>query len=184
MRRDGSIAIIDVHDNTADWPIEDTKGELYSKDGKYTTSGNDHPLDIVAEAVPRSMDVKPLTEGVFHAPYVEQNTTPNDPKGEVGATKPPLGLIPSIAMEAAAWAHKLGSEKYGTFNWRVTGVCASTYVSAIMRHLNAWRDGEDLDPESGVSHLGHVIASANILLDSAHCGTLQDDRSKLPQINP
>lgn len=184
MRRDGSIAIIAIHDDSPIWPIIDTEGDLYSKDGGYASSGIDHPLDIVAEAVPRSMDVKPLTEGVFHAPSVEQNTVPNDPKGEVGATKPPLGLIPPIAMEAAAWAHKLGSEKYGTFNWRATGVCASTYVSAMMRHLNAWRDGEDLDPESGVSHLGHVIASANILLDSAHCGTLQDDRSKLPQINP
>lgn len=68
----------------------------------------------------------------------------------------------------------------GDFNWRRTGVCATTYVSAIMRHLNAWRDGEDLDPESGLSHIAHIATSCNILLDAAACGTLQDDRNKRP----
>jgi hypothetical protein len=110
--------------------------------------------------------------------------TPNDPKGAVGALKTPLGLIPSYAMAETAWVHKLGAEKYGPFNWRKTGVCASTYVNAIMRHLNAWRDGETLDPESGISHLAHVACSCNILLDAGFCGTLQDDRNITPPNTP
>jgi hypothetical protein len=105
---------------------------------------------------------------------------PNDPKGAAGALKTPLSLIPPFAMEQTAWVHKLGAEKYGPFNWRKTGVCASTYVNAIMRHLNAWRDGETIDPESGISHLAHVACSCNILLDADHCGTLQDDRNVTP----
>jgi hypothetical protein len=109
--------------------------------------------------------------------------TPNDPKGAIGATKTPLALIPPIAMEQTAWVHKLGSAKYGPFNWRATGVCATTYVAAIMRHLNAWRDGEDLDPESGISHIAHVACSCNILLDAQNCGMLQDDRYRKPE-NP
>lgn len=108
------------------------------------------------------------------------NTQYNDPKGAAGAAKTPLGLIPPFAMEQTAWAHKLGAEKYGPFNWRDTGVCASTYINAIMRHLNAWRDGENLDPESGISHLAHIICSCNILLDADYCDTLQDDRNVLP----
>lgn len=106
---------------------------------------------------------------------------PNDPKGAAGALKTPLGLIPPHAMEQTAWAHKLGAEKYGPFNWRSTGVCASTYVNAMMRHLNAWRDGEDLDPESGISHLAHIACSCNILMDADYCGTLMDDRNITPQ---
>jgi hypothetical protein len=106
---------------------------------------------------------------------------PNDPKGAAGALKTPLSLIPSYAMEQTAWVHKLGSDKYGPYNWRKTGVCASTYVNAILRHLNAWRDGETLDPESGISHLAHVACSCNILLDADHCGTLQDDRNLTPK---
>jgi hypothetical protein len=50
----------------------------------------------------------------------------------------------------------------------------------MMRHLNAWRDGEDLDPESGISHLAHIACSCNILLDADYCDTLQDDRNVLP----
>jgi hypothetical protein len=106
--------------------------------------------------------------------------TPNDPKGAAGALKTPLGLIPSYAMEQTAWVHKLGADKYGPYNWRKTGVCASTYVNAILRHLNAWRDGETVDPESGISHLAHVACSCNILLDAGFCGTLQDDRNITP----
>jgi hypothetical protein len=83
-------------------------------------------------------------------------------------------------MEQTAWVHKLGADKYGAWNWRETGVCASTYVNAILRHLNAWRDGEDLDPESGISHLAHIACSCNILLDADYCDTLQDDRNTAP----
>jgi hypothetical protein len=112
------------------------------------------------------------------------NTQYNDPKGAAGALKTPLGLIPSYAMDQTAWVHKLGSDKYGPFNWRKTGVCASTYVNAILRHLNAWRDGETVDPESGISHLAHVACSCNILLDAGFCGTLQDDRNITPPNTP
>lgn len=108
------------------------------------------------------------------------NTQVNDPKGAAGALKAPMHLIPPYALEQAAWVHKFGAERYGAYNWRKTGVCATTYVSAIMRHLNAWRDGEDLDPESGISHIAHIVSSCNILLDAGHCGTLQDDRNKKP----
>ena len=108
----------------------------------------------------------------------------NDPKGAAGALKTPLSLIPSYAMEQTAWVHKLGAEKYGLFNWRDTGVCASTYVNAIMRHLNAWRDGETLDPESGISHLAHIACSCNILMDADHCNKLQDDRNISPNNLP
>lgn len=109
--------------------------------------------------------------------------TPNDPKGAAGAAKTPLGLIPSHAMKKIAWVHHFGANKYGTYNWRDTGVCASTYVNAIMRHLNAWRDGEDLDPESGISHIAHIACSCNILMDADYCGKLVDDRNKVLIVN-
>lgn len=102
----------------------------------------------------------------------------SDPKAQAGSIKVPLGLIPSSAMEETAWVHKLGADKYGPYNWRDTGILASTYVHAIFRHMNQWRDGEDLDKESGRSHIAHIAASCNILLDAIACGKLTDDRSK------
>lgn len=102
---------------------------------------------------------------------------PGDPKGEAGRLKCPLHLLPPVGMEEAAWAHLLGAEKYGAWNWRDTKVRASVYVAAAMRHLNAWRDGQDNDHESGRSHLGHAMACFNIILDAKAHGTLIDDRA-------
>jgi hypothetical protein len=106
----------------------------------------------------------------------------NDPKGVAGSLKAPMWLVPPVALEELSWVLKLGAEKYGEYNWRKTGVCASTYISAAFRHLNAWRDGEDLDPESGRSHLAHAMTCFAIVLDAEKCGTLDDDRNKLPAI--
>jgi hypothetical protein len=116
------------------------------------------------------------------APYdaIDIKFHPNDPKGAAGAKKVPMWLLPPYALQQTAWVHKLGSEKYGPYNWRENSVCASTYISAIMRHLDAWRDGEDIDPESGVTHLAHIAASCNILMDAHQCSKLIDDRSKQP----
>jgi hypothetical protein len=102
-----------------------------------------------------------------------------DPKGEVGKTKPQLHLIPKVALEEQAKALKCGADKYGEANWRQNNVCQSTYVSAMMRHIAAFQDGEDLDPESGASHLGHVMAGCAIILDAKKSGTLVDDRVKI-----
>ncbi len=103
-----------------------------------------------------------------------------DPKGDAGKLKPQLHLIPTVMMESAAKVFDLGAKKYGAWNFIENKVCATTYISAIMRHLNAWRDGEDLDPESRTSHLGHIIANCGILLDADKHGTLVDDRAKTP----
>lgn len=105
-----------------------------------------------------------------------------DPKGHAGSLKAPLHLLPPTALEEISWALKHGADKYGRANWRDNKVCATTYVGAMLRHLGAWQDGEDIDalPGSGRSHLASVAACVCILLDAEKCGTLVDDRSKLP----
>lgn len=113
------------------------------------------------------------------------NTTPDtpasaDPKGQAGAAKPPLGLIPPEAMRQAAVVHGLGAKKYGPWNWRETKVLASTYINAALRHIAEYQDRQDVEPESGQSPLAHAIASLNILLDAKKAGTLVDDRPPLP----
>lgn len=105
-------------------------------------------------------------------------TEGTDPKGESGKAKPQLHLIPRASLEAQANALQTGKLKYGESNWRLNKVCQSTYISAMLRHISALQDGEDADPESGLSHLSHVLANCAILLDAAKCGTLVDDRVK------
>lgn len=90
--------------------------------------------------------------------------------------KCPMHLLPPVALREAAWAHGQGASKYGPYNWRESGVKCSTYYGAILRHLTTWADGHDTDPDSGRSHLAHIIASCNILLDADYNGMLEDDR--------
>ena len=40
----------------------------------------------------------------------------------------------------------------------------------------AFWDGENKAADSGIHHLGHVMACASILLDAESCGQLNDDR--------
>ena len=102
-----------------------------------------------------------------------------DPKGSAGDLKAPMWLLPPVALENAAWVHKLGADKYGPWNWRKTNVRASTYISAMLRHLVlGWSAGEDNDTESGRSHLAHIACCCNILMDAQHNGSLHDDRAK------
>lgn len=99
-----------------------------------------------------------------------------DPKGVEGDKKTPLQLLPPVFMAAVAWALKTGFIKYGPWNWRKQKVECQTYVGAIRRHLDAWQDGQDIDPESGLNHLAHVGACVAIILDAEANGTLVDNR--------
>ena len=69
-----------------------------------------------------------------------------------------------------------GACKYGVANWRATGVKASVYIGAIKRHSAALAEGIDIDPDSGLPQLCHILACAAILVDAKEAGVLIDDR--------
>ena len=104
------------------------------------------------------------------------NRDAENPKDRIGIYKPPLHLIPPAAEILESLVMGLGAKKYGAFNWRKAPVKASIYVAAIRRHLAQWTDGQDNDPESGVSHLAHARACLGILLDALATEQLVDDR--------
>lgn len=99
-----------------------------------------------------------------------------NPKDLLGIKKARLDLVPPSLAISAAPAMALGAAKYGPYNWRTSAVKLSVYLGAIQRHLDAFRDGQDLDPESGYSHLGHAAAGLAIITDAAAIGMLIDDR--------
>lgn len=107
--------------------------------------------------------------------YGVQETGVN-PKDLVGVKKPPLHLVPTALNLYAAQAMRNGAAKYGPFNWRTKPIIASVYVSAALRHLNAWFDGEQVADDSKVEHLAHCVASLAILIDAIECGNVVDDR--------
>jgi hypothetical protein len=99
-----------------------------------------------------------------------------NPKDLIGVRKPQLHLVPPAANIAEAVVFGLGAKKYGAYNWRTKKVRATVYVSAALRHISSYLDGDDTDPESGQSHLAHARACTAILLDALATGNLVDDR--------
>ena len=99
-----------------------------------------------------------------------------NPKDQIAVGKVPLHLWPTTATSMGAIGLLDGMSKYGRSNWREAGVRASIYVSACQRHLAAWFEGEDTDPDSGLPHLGHALACLAILVDAQAADKLTDDR--------
>lgn len=104
------------------------------------------------------------------------STKATNPKDHVSSTRVPLWLLSPIAMAYWALAQLAGLIKYGAWNWRRDGARASTYVSAMRRHIDKWESGEELDAVDGTRHLGNVMACCSILLESQAAGKLVDDR--------
>ena len=102
----------------------------------------------------------------------------SDPKQKYGAAKVPLQLVPPSASIAIAKGLAEGAEKYEPWNWRNQPVEAMTYFGAVKRHLDAWLEGEETDPDSehGKHHLDGAIASLAILIDARLTGSLLDNR--------
>lgn len=71
-------------------------------------------------------------------------------------------LIPWDSVEEILKVLEFGKKKYSSWNWSSgEGFKYSRIFNSLVRHLFAWIRGEDLDPESGLSHLAH--AGCNIL---------------------
>jgi|TARA_B110000503_G_scaffold131889_1_gene207166 hypothetical protein len=93
--------------------------------------------------------------------------------------KAPLALVPPEALLQIADVLGFGANKYGVNNWRKDGENTewSRTYSSIQRHLNAFWSGEDLDSESGMSHIAHATTQLIILMVHMQDGhTNMDDR--------
>lgn len=107
-----------------------------------------------------------------------KTSLPDDnPKTAFGAAKPPLFPIPPVAILQLGLAMESG-RKYGFFNWRERTITFSIYYDAMLRHLFRYLDGEEIDPDSSVHHLAHVMASCAIILDAQANGKFNDDRPR------
>lgn len=109
----------------------------------------------------------------------------DNPKTILGEAKPPITPCPPSALLHLGRAMADGKRKYGSMNWRDKRVSSNVYVDAAFRHLMAWWDGEEEAEDSGVHHLGHVMACMAILLDALSVGNLNDNRptpGKFPEL--
>lgn len=102
---------------------------------------------------------------------------PTNPKDIVGVSKIPMHLNPAPALAEMALGLLDGMLKYGRANWTAAGIRYTIYLDAIVRHAEAIKAGEDLDPDSGLPHRCHILATVAIIADAAARGVLIDDRA-------
>lgn len=103
-------------------------------------------------------------------------TKATNPKDVIGVKKVPLHVVSSFVLLEMSLGMLEGGCKYGSHNYRVAGVRASVYYDAFMRHAMAWWEGEDIDPDSGLSHVTKMLSCLSVLRDSMHRGNWVDDR--------
>lgn len=73
-------------------------------------------------------------------------------------------LIPPAALAALAKVLTFGAEKYAPNSWQTVENGEERYLDALFRHIEAYRSGESIDPESGLSHLAHAACNVAFLL--------------------
>jgi len=76
--------------------------------------------------------------------------------------KPKLSMIDLNTLADCANVLAIGAEKYERDNWK-KGAKLSTLLDSMLRHVAALQRGELIDPESKLSHIGHIQANAMML---------------------
>ena len=89
--------------------------------------------------------------------------------------KPPVELVPPEAIWAMAAVLGAGMKKYGPRNWEA-GMSWTICYGCLLRHLLRWMQGEELDRESGLSHMAHVLTNAAFLVAYQERQAGTDDR--------
>lgn len=117
--------------------------------------------------------LKPVPRADGTTPIVKK---PTNPKDAFGIKKASLSCVSSPVLMELGIAMQEGACKYGRHNYRVIGVLGSVYYDATMRHLMSWWEGENIDPDSGLSHITKAIASLVVLRDAMIQRKFNDDR--------
>ena len=100
----------------------------------------------------------------------------SNPKESIGVRKAPMSTVSAVVLAEVGVAMLEGAAKYGRHNYRASGVKASVYYDGLMRHIMGWWEGEDIDKDSGLSHITKAITSLIVLRDAMIYGTFEDDR--------
>ncbi len=96
-------------------------------------------------------------------PVVVETENKLDPKlaGRFDQGKVDWSQLPLSALEGMVRVLEFGAKKYAKGNWaNGGGFDHSRVFNSLMRHLVSYQGGEDLDPESGLPHLDHIMCNA------------------------
>jgi hypothetical protein len=88
-----------------------------------------------------------------------------------------VDLLSPLALEGLANVLEFGAKKYEEHNWR-KGMKWGRIIASLLRHTFKFMGGEDLDKESGLPHVDHIICNAMFLSETFRTHKELDDRYK------
>ena len=96
-----------------------------------------------------------------------------------------LDLIPPELLEGVGDILTFGANKYAARNWE-KGMDWGRVYGALLRHLTSWWNpmANDLDAETGKSHLWHAGCCIAFLITFEQRGIGLDDRPQISQEKP
>lgn len=90
-----------------------------------------------------------------------------------------VDLVSPRSIKAMAQVLTKGVEKYPENNWRKGLKWIGGVMSSVDRHLLAFKNGEDRDPESGLLHIAHAMTNLMFLLEYYTTHPELDDRKEM-----
>lgn len=97
--------------------------------------------------------------------------------------KLPWYLFPWDAASKIVEVLAFGAKKYAPRGWE-QGIEYSRVFAALQRHMIAWWNREDNDPETGLSHLAHAGCCILFLLAFSVRGQMdKDDRPNVQEVS-
>ena len=90
--------------------------------------------------------------------------------------KEPLSRLPWAGIDSMARVQAYGHRKYRDYDNYRKGMEVSRNLSCAIRHIRDFMGGQDLDSESGESHLGHAMCRLAFVLQNIHDEVEIDDR--------
>lgn len=78
--------------------------------------------------------------------------------------KPELSYVLDVmpALKDMVAVMEFGANKYERNNWQ-KGLPKDKLLDSLLRHVDAFYSGEDIDPESELPHVGHILCNAAFL---------------------
>lgn len=88
------------------------------------------------------------------------------------------GLLPPHALREVVKVLTFGAQKYERDNWQHVPDSKRRYFDALQRHVWAWKEGEQYDPESGIHHLAHAMCCLMFLYEHDTIYSLHNEETK------
>lgn len=131
----------------------------------YTFGPNRTPPETKEEKRAREAEVLKSLETIAITGTPKKDAKTSTTAVRYNEGKRDWSLVPMGSVEEILKVLEFGKTKYSAWNWsKGDGFKYMDVYNSIMRHLVAWKAGEDTDPESGLSHIAHIGCNVLFLL--------------------